>query len=265
MPLPSLYLPLRKGWSKSRSPADLSICRRATLIDGLWAQFPPVSIVLPTGYFAGNTDVNHRAYLAVGRYDDRIEVPTGFFFQILDLYHIPRALTGFVFFPGNPDMFTTFCPDVRDLERVFSFGNNGCRSGDLLSDLSPQGDSSRGNVNHLFHIALDKQRMLGIVFLIGVDGNLLAYMPAAVIAGVNSDRYGSLAPGRDLSRERDSRAPSACLDFFDNQGGASPILNDEIVRQLRSFRRRFEGVSGLGQESGWGLFGGGNIFCRSGR
>jgi hypothetical protein len=173
--------------------------------------------------------VDHRAYLAVGCHDDPVEVPAAIFLQIRNPYHISRDLSGFVRFPGNPDMFTLFCPDFSDREPVLFFRNNRCRSGDVLADRPPQVDASRGNANHLFHIAPDKQRVLGIVFLIGVDGNLLGYMPAAVITGVNVDRYGSLAPGRDLSRERDSRAPSACLHFFDDQGCVSPVLNGEIM------------------------------------
>jgi hypothetical protein len=79
-----------------------------------------------------------------------------------------------------------------------------------------------------------------VFFIIGVNDGAFIYSAAAVIIGVDLKGYFALAPGRDLPRIRDSRAPSVRSDALDLKKCCPIVLNNKIVGYLFSFDNRFK-------------------------
>ena len=82
-----------------------------------------------------------------------------------------------------------------------------------------------------------------MALIIGMNGCTLIDFATAVTFGSNLERYFALAAGRDLSRIRDSRAPSVRFDFLDLKERCSFILNNKIVGNVLTFDNRWKFVT----------------------
>jgi len=67
------------------------------------------------------------------------------------------------------------------------------------------------------------------LFLVGIYLYFFGNTVSAVTFGIDLDRDFSLTAGRDLSRVRDSRTPSAGFNLDDFQGRIPFVLNNKIM------------------------------------
>ncbi len=82
--------------------------------------------------------------------------------------------------------------------------------------------------------------------VIGIDNDILFESSVPVAARIPFYFDASLAPGRDLFRVRNSRAPSAGSDLFDPERGGTLVLDFKFMGYLGPLRNRFKVVSILG-------------------
>jgi hypothetical protein len=134
----------------------------------------------------------------------------------------------------------SFCPYLQYGKRITFVLQNLYLDRQRLSGLTLQTHPGGTNLDKSIHFSGDYQIQHGLFRVVGLHTDSFPFLPSPIIAGIETDGYASLLPGKDLPRTRRGGAASAGLDFKDIQRFVPPVIYNELVHNLHPFRYRLE-------------------------